>query len=668
MIHSNPQQKYQSFSDYKVIIAYDLGTTYSGVSYTFTHLTPTEVFDIQNWPHKDGNYYPRVPTQSVYPRCNQQQQTQSPKQATLSEWGHGAMKAMLKPGATKHNVLLSQFKLNLDESLKRPPLENGLPPVQAISDYLSKLHKHALQELSCSFVSNYHPDAFRYCFTVPAVWSDKAKQTMRQAAINAGLITPSDPPDRLTLISEPEAAAIYCEETMAEQVQLKHSDRFMVCDAGGGTVDLIVFQIKYVEDGKTTGGNSSRRKKRQLKEVTRSTGESCGSVFLDRRFQELLKKKLGSKVMNKITEREMYGMVKSFINSIKPEFNGVDDHFVELPRSVKLKELPVQLRDLDDGCLDGGMLKLSCKELKNQVFDPVIDNVLSLIEKQYQQIPDGRLNFLFLVGGFGSSRYLYQRVQNEFHGIKSNHIICPAERAALAVVRGAAYFGVHPRTVVSRVSRRTYGTSCSKEFKEGIDPYSRRIVRPDGRIRCKGRFDTFVKKNVEVPVDHCVTEEYYIYYNKNQYMSLDIYATENDTIPRYIDDVGVQCITDISIPIPEMKDVKKDEKIDCKISMYFGTTEIRIEAIFQTGKKFVNYGGFDAVDKYGNNTIPQYSDEALGVHHIGTILITEPKSLPRMRKNERNSLSIRMYFGRTEVQMEEVYCNFNSAFMQISEK
>lgn len=65
------------------------------------------------------------------------------------------------------------------------------------------------------------------------MWSDKAKSTMREAAIKAGLIHEDDHRDRLTLISEPEAAALYCEKK-CDQFNLRHGDRFMICDAGGG--------------------------------------------------------------------------------------------------------------------------------------------------------------------------------------------------------------------------------------------------------------------------------------------------------------------------------------------------------------------------------------------------------------------------------------------------
>lgn len=81
------------------------------------------------------------------------------------------------------------------------------------------------------------------------MWSDRAKAAMREAAIRAGLVSRTDPAERLMLISEPEAAALYCEKK-SEQFNLCHGQRFMICDAGGGTVDLIVFEIDQSEPTK----------------------------------------------------------------------------------------------------------------------------------------------------------------------------------------------------------------------------------------------------------------------------------------------------------------------------------------------------------------------------------------------------------------------------------
>lgn len=72
-----------------------------------------------------------------------------------------------------------------------------------------------------------------FVLTVPAIWSDKAKELTTQAATRAGLQK-----ENLILITEPEAAAIYC-ATLCTETDLREGARFLVCDAGGGTVVIL---------------------------------------------------------------------------------------------------------------------------------------------------------------------------------------------------------------------------------------------------------------------------------------------------------------------------------------------------------------------------------------------------------------------------------------------
>lgn len=76
---------------------------------------------------------------------------------------------------------------------------------QVTADYLERLVNYAKQVM---FRDRLLPDdanlKLRYVLTVPAVWSDKAKDRTIDAAIQAGL-----PAEDVSLISEPEAAALH---------------------------------------------------------------------------------------------------------------------------------------------------------------------------------------------------------------------------------------------------------------------------------------------------------------------------------------------------------------------------------------------------------------------------------------------------------------------------
>jgi len=183
-------------------------------------------------PHQ-ANLYGKVPTVSAYNKETDQ----------LHSWGYAAKAAMLTPQA-RNIDLLQKFKLFLDQDLAPylPPLPRAINPQSAISDYLRAMHTHAINEIiKNSGGGMVNPQHIQYCLTVPAMWTDSAKGVMRQTAIQAGLIQPSDPPHRLLLVSEPEAAAMYCEKK-CEQFNLRHGDRFMICDAGGKMKDPRVLE------------------------------------------------------------------------------------------------------------------------------------------------------------------------------------------------------------------------------------------------------------------------------------------------------------------------------------------------------------------------------------------------------------------------------------------
>ena len=84
----------------------------------------------------------------------------------------------------------------------------------------------------------------------------------------------------LQIISEPEAAAIYALHAM-DPHSIQVGDTFVLCDAGGGTVDLISYTV------------SALKPILQVEEAAMGSGRICGSTFLNRIFQKFLVEKLG---------------------------------------------------------------------------------------------------------------------------------------------------------------------------------------------------------------------------------------------------------------------------------------------------------------------------------------------------------------------------------------
>ncbi|KAF8453875.1 hypothetical protein BDZ91DRAFT_786644 [Kalaharituber pfeilii] len=81
-----------------------------------------------------------------------------------------------------------------------------------VADYLNAIHTHALGIIRDSYppsVSEQFGKAIpiKYHLTVPAIWSDRAKELTIQAAKAAGMTGPNS---EISLITEPEAAALHC--------------------------------------------------------------------------------------------------------------------------------------------------------------------------------------------------------------------------------------------------------------------------------------------------------------------------------------------------------------------------------------------------------------------------------------------------------------------------
>lgn len=111
--------------------------------------------------------------------------------------------------------------------------------------------------------------------TVPAIWSNRAKIATIQCARNA-FGKDSD----IEIIGEPQAAGIFALNRKREENYLVEKGHYVVCDAGGGVVDLITYQVKSSEP-------------LELEVSGRGTGSVCGSLFLNRGFENYLKDKLG---------------------------------------------------------------------------------------------------------------------------------------------------------------------------------------------------------------------------------------------------------------------------------------------------------------------------------------------------------------------------------------
>ena len=314
-----------------------------------------------------------------------------------------------------------------------------------------------------------------FVLTVPAIWSDAAKQKTEQAAIKAGMGNEH----KLQLISEPESAAVYVLknlETVHSNIQ-KH-DRVVVCDAGGGTVDLITYDIEQITPGL------------KVVECTPGTGDFCGSTFIDREFETLFKTRMGAHY-HIVSDVNRQQTVKNF-EIVKLAFRNDPN------QSLFYVNVPT-VGSLDDARVYGGNLEITLEEMRS-LFDPIIEKIITLIDTQVKMATrdSHQVNSILLVGGFGESEYLFQRIRS-WAGPQNIQVIQPRE-AATAIVRGAVLKGLEPTTTsdkaqIVRRARRSYGVPVNQPFVPGkhleldafVDPHT-------GRKLARDQISWFIRK------------------------------------------------------------------------------------------------------------------------------------------------------------------------------
>ncbi|KAF2639252.1 actin-like ATPase domain-containing protein [Massarina eburnea CBS 473.64] len=465
----------QSVAQDRLIVGVDFGTTYSGVAAVYS-ATPEDIDIIKTWPGGNGITSDKVPTEIAYSTTTDP----SKPSATIIKWGF-----QFKPEESR----LRCIKLFLDKTQKLPsfvsPLETAAQLRQsqktvmdAVCDYLTMIYKHTMETLSKRYGETFMSmTKVQFVLTTPAVWSDGAKDATLKAAEKAGMGSKGE----VRLISEPEAAAVYTLKAIQPN-NLHVGDNFIVCDAGGGTVDLIAYKITQLQP-------------LRVEESAVGTGGLCGSAFLNFRFEDHVKRRIGAEryAWMRSKKAKTWNMgIKYFEEFVKRNFNEEEEHDFEA--NVPFPGLP----DDEEAGLDSGFLVMSAEQVK-EIFDPVVQEVIDLVEGQVQSIRNkgGLVCGIVLVGGFGQSNYLYSRMKTYFnsappppyterptHAIALNPNVPQAIEvfhpihAWTAVVRGAVLRGLEGSMVVSRRSRWWYGTSYATVFDESKHPIEDRYWSP----------------------------------------------------------------------------------------------------------------------------------------------------------------------------------------------
>ncbi|KAM0500224.1 hypothetical protein ACHAPB_005722 [Verticillium nonalfalfae] len=232
-------------------------------------------------------------------------------------------------------------------------------------------------------------------------------------------------------------------------IPLEVGDTIVVVDAGGGTVDLISYTITRLKPIL------------EVQEAAPGSGALCGSTFLNLRFRKFLTSKLGSE--EGFDDEVLAEALDVFEKKIKRQFTmqaGPGDTFiVPVGGLANNKELGISR----------GRFSLKVADLQT-IFEPVILECIKLVSAQIAAsgVP---ISAVLLVGGFGASNYLKERIRN---AIDRKIQILQPPNAWQAVVQGAVMKGLAQASpsqltqvrIQNRRARKHYGTQWRTRYEE----------------------------------------------------------------------------------------------------------------------------------------------------------------------------------------------------------
>ncbi|TFK64304.1 hypothetical protein BDN72DRAFT_861491 [Pluteus cervinus] len=484
----------------KLVLAFDVGTTFSGISYSV--LDPGEVPEIKGvmkFPYQEiisGNF--KVPSVIWYDAGGNVQAIGAgalrdgiEQEAEDGQWSKVEWYAILLCAAVclpRRAVadLRRRFKLYLrpkylgndeiSQFAERIPLPASKTIAEVLADFFSYLYQSAKayiqehQPSGLSLWSSIEP-SIEFILSHPNGWEGAQQSQMRAAAIIAGLIPDTQGGrDRIHFVTEGEASLHFCISKGLMTEAIKDGGRVMIVDAGGGTIDISTYEnLKDTE---------------AYEEVASPQCILRGSVFVS----QYAKKFLEEYFHDSSFSHDVPEMVKVFDKSTKLRFRRVQDAaFIKFGSS----------RDNDPAHnIRSGQLKLK-GEVIATFFKASIDGIIGAILEHRQK---HNISAVFLVGGFSASDWVFDRVQAALQNFNIE-LSRPDSHINKAVADGAVSFYLD-RFVSARMSRYIYGMRVNVAFdplnEEHASRKHKKYVNMTGDARLPDGFDIILSRGARV--------------------------------------------------------------------------------------------------------------------------------------------------------------------------
>ncbi|XP_063353542.1 heat shock 70 kDa protein 12A-like [Pelmatolapia mariae] len=547
---------------YDFIIAIDFGTAYSGYAFS---LTPkgAEIDPImRKWGKELGLDTVKNPTCILF---NEDKE--------FIKFGYEAKNAYVRMRGeeAKKSYFFENFKMAIFGKRVSRNVEitaanrKSMKALKVFTEALRYLKEDALKTITESREGRtFTASDFTWVLTVPAIWNPSAKQFMREAATQAGIVKEGTQ-HHLIIALEPEAASAWCKKLPADGfITQNHcggsldqcpGTQFIVVDCGGGTIDITVHEV-------LDGG--------ALKELHKASGNDLGGQTVDRKFKEFLREIFSDGVWDEFEEnfpsevqRIMYDFM--FLKQLD------DDVQIVCPFNLgklaqRWQETEKFFESVRGASWDEGSIKISKEKLRSffaESLKGITDSLKEILKKHLN------MEYILLVGGYAESQILRQHVIDQFGD--QCKVLCPCKPQE-AILRGAVEFGRNPAVVASRKSAFTYGFAVAENFDPSKHRVDKKFIGCRGEVCCD-IFRKLVEEGEDVGWNE-TREVILIPSEANQTsMKISLYRTERKN-PKYVDEVGVEEIGLFQVDMPYTSISQK-----VKLQLRFGSTEMTSTAV-----------------------------------------------------------------------------------------
>ncbi|XP_071126188.1 heat shock 70 kDa protein 12A-like [Mytilus edulis] len=412
----------------------------------------------------------------------------------------------------------------------------------------------------------YNGDQIRWILTVPALWNDRAKLFMRQAANQAGISQ-----GQLVVALEPEAASLYCIEWMKRETSfdLEKGEKVLVLDAGGGTVDIAIHQIK--ENGR-------------IQELHRANGGDWGGTKVDQEFKQLLIDIVGNQVYEELKSKhhnDYMDLFRVFEVAKRKDFSVAATGKVPIRLPSIVNELCKQInkKDINEIVSTNNTfinhIQLSRDKLLidisifKKLFEKTINEIKRHLQELYQKKDINDIRTIFMVGGFSYCHLLYDCIQKEFPSVR---VKVPME-PAIAVIKGSVIYGHKPEIFSSRISVYTYGIETTEPFDRKEHPASKKMTEAiDGKYHCDKIFCIHVKEGETITLGSSVRKTYKTIDPNQMGMDFKVYATKKKS-PKFTDEPGCFYVGKLKVDLSGIAPGKNKTR-EIEVELIYGGTEL----------------------------------------------------------------------------------------------